>query len=295
MKLTPQGLQNPIFKIANNATPAEAWARIPPFSELGLVETLKPGAESWAVHPAEMGPQGNRILMAGQRFGAGLSAVICIQNFWRWRLAPDSEPATFDRFWRQLLRYLADARRETVAIHFPDQDLKPESDVQTVVELLPNVAFTNDSPRQFTICVRNGKNQRLSEQKLELQPLHPVQFSFRPGRPGLYTVSVLDSSQKILASHSIELKDANRELENMGRNMECLQQWAALTEGGVALKVEDCTDARSLVASLRAQVSQPLPRHLSLRRPLGLNGWTVSLVCLALCAEWLVRKRSGLV
>lgn len=232
--------------------------------------------------------------MAGQRYGAGLSAVICIQNFWRWRLAPDSDPAAFDRFWRRLFRYLADATRPAVTIHFPNQDLEPQSDIQTVIELLPDPVFTNKAIRQFTASFRNRQNQTLSEQKINLQPLRPVQFSFRPGKSGLYTISVSDSSKRTLASRSLELRDPNFELQHLARNMDSLRQWASITDGGAAFKFEDFTDARALVKRIRAQVNELSPK-LRVSRPLGINSWTLSLITALLCAEWFIRKRFGLI
>ena len=81
----------------------------------------KPGAQVWGLHQTDDGPQGRRILMASQRYGAGLSAVVCIQNFWRWRLAKDSDPQQFDRFWRQLFRFLSEAGRQDVPVGSGDR------------------------------------------------------------------------------------------------------------------------------------------------------------------------------
>ena len=70
-------------------------------------------------------PSGKRILMASQRFGAGLSAVICVQNFWRWRLAKDADPQHFDRFWRQLFRFLSEPSRQEVTSTWPTRICAP--------------------------------------------------------------------------------------------------------------------------------------------------------------------------
>jgi len=86
---------------------------LPAFTQYGRVDSAKRGAQVWAVHQTDDGPYGRRILMHLSAMG-GLSAVICIQNFWRWRLARDSEPKQFDRFWRQLFRFLSEAGRQDV-------------------------------------------------------------------------------------------------------------------------------------------------------------------------------------
>ena len=153
MELTEDALQHPVFQIADNRAMREAWAQLPTFTQYGRVDAAKPGASVWAVHQTDEGPQGRRILMASQRYGAGLSAVVCIQNFWRWRLAKDSEPLQFDRFWRQLFRFLSEVGRQDVAIHLADQELHPQMDVQVILEKQPNPKNITDPNRKFFVRV----------------------------------------------------------------------------------------------------------------------------------------------
>src|SRR5439155_15700171 len=98
VQLTDDALQHPVFQVADNRPAREIWAQLPTFTQYGRVDAAKPGAQVWALHQSDDGPRGRRILMASQHYGAGLSAVLCIQNFWRWRLSKDSEPQQFDRF-----------------------------------------------------------------------------------------------------------------------------------------------------------------------------------------------------
>jgi uncharacterized membrane protein len=85
IQLTDDALQHPVFQVENGSL-REAWKNLPAFTQYGRVDAAKPGAQIWAVHQQDEGPKGRRILMAAQRYGAGLTAVICVQNFWRWRL-----------------------------------------------------------------------------------------------------------------------------------------------------------------------------------------------------------------
>src|SRR5439155_3503912 len=137
------------------------------------VDNAKPGAQVWAVHQTDDGPHGRRILMAAQRYGAGLSAVLCIQNFWRWRLAKESEPLQFDRFWRQLFRFLSEIGRQEVAIHLADQDLHPDMDVQVILEKQPNPKNISDPNKKFFVKVEDEHQHVLHDETVELEPLHP--------------------------------------------------------------------------------------------------------------------------
>jgi hypothetical protein len=74
--------------------------------------------------------------------------------------------------------------------------------------------------------------------------------------------------------------------------MESLRQWAAISDG-LAVKAEDCPSGGDLVARIRARIEQV--RHgQQVRRPVGLNGWTLALALGCLASEWLLRKRWGL-
>ena len=230
--------------------------------------------------------------MASQRYGAGLSAVLCIQNFWRWRLARDSEPQQFDRFWRQLFRFLSEVGRQDVSIHLADQELHPQMDIQVVMEKQPNPKNIMDTSRKFYVRAEDGQKNLLREQTVELEPLRPVEFKFHAEKPDVYTVTVSDALKVPIATRPIEVRDVNVEFQSTGRNMETLQQWASVSDG-LAVKVEDCRDAADLVAQIKAKIEQV--RHgKQTRRPPGINGWMLALVVGCLSGEWLLRKRWAL-
>src|ERR1035438_4562707 len=239
IELTEEALQHPVFQIADNRPMREAWAQLPTFTQFGRVDAAKPGAQVWALHQTEDGPQGRRILMASQRYGAGLSAVLCIQNFWRWRLAKDSEPQQFDRFWRQLFRFLSEVGRQDISIHLADQELRPQMDVQVVLEKQPNPKNVTDTTRKFYVRAEDGQKNLLREQEVELEPSRPVDFKFRAEKADVYTVTVTDTMKVPIATRPVEVRDINIEFQTTARKMEMLQQWASVSDG-LAMKVEDC-------------------------------------------------------
>src|SRR5262249_18552230 len=110
--LTEEAGRHPIFQLATNQSGRDAWSRLPAFTQYGRVDSAKRGAQVWMFSSLDRAPFANRILMASQRYGAGQATALCVQNFWRWRLAKDSDPQNFDRFWRQLFRWLGEIGRE---------------------------------------------------------------------------------------------------------------------------------------------------------------------------------------
>jgi len=293
LQLTEEALQHPVFQITDDRPAREAWAQLPAFTQYGRVDAAKPGAQVWALHQSDDGPRGRRILMASQRYGAGLSSVLTIQNFWRWRLAKDSDPQQFDRFWRQLFRFLSEVGRQDVSIHLADQELHPQMDVQVVLEKQPNPKNATDTNRKFFVRVEDSRKALVLEQAVELEPLHPVDFSFHADKADVYTVTVTDALKAPIANRPIEIRDVNVEFQNTARDMESLRQWASVSDG-LAMKVEDCPDARDLVAQIKAKIEE-VRQGKQVRRPVGVNAWVLALLVGCLGAEWLLRKRWDLV
>jgi len=218
-----------------------------------------------------------------------LSAVLCIQNFWRWRLAKDSDPQPFDRFWRQFFHFPSEVGRQDVSIHLAGQELHPQMDIPVVLEKLPNPKNIVDASRKFYVRAEDGQKNLLREQAIELDPLHPVDFKFRAEKPDVYTIIVSDALRVPIATRPIEVRDVNVEFQSTGRNMETLQQWASVSDG-LAVKVEDCRDAADLVAEIKAKIQQAR-QGKQMRHPLGVNGWVLALVVGCLSGEWLLRKK----
>lgn len=293
VQLTEDAVQQPVLQIAEDKGVRETWAQLPTFTQFGRVDAAKPGAQVWLQHPTEDGPHGRRILMASQRYGAGISTVLTIQNFWRWRLAKDTDPQQFDRFWRQLFRYLSEAGRQDISIHLADQDLHPQMDVQVVLEKQPNPRNITDTNRKFFVQVENGQKQLLHEEAVELEPLHPVDFKFHADKPDVYLVTVTDSLKVPLASRPVEIRDVNVEFQNTARDMETLRQWASVSDG-LAFKVEECPDAVDLVAQIKSKIEE-VRRGKEMRRIIGVNCWMMAMILGMLGSEYVLRKRWGMV
>jgi len=299
LKLTDEAMRNPIFQISDGTDNASAWQSLPSFTQYGRVEKAKSGATIWAEHEEDVGPQGKRILMASQNYGAGRSAIICVQNFWRWRLAKESDPAQFDRFWRQLFRWLGEAGKQTVLIDFANQELTPTTDLHILLDRqmsAADVANTGTSTPKllniFTVSVHGPDQKELYHNSVELPPNQPVPITVHAETEGLYSIVIKDAEQREVAERNLQLVNNRVELEHTGRDMENLKQWASLT-GGKALAIEDAQDAAELVESMQKQV-QLMEKADATRLPWGLNGWMLSLLLGCIALEWLLRKRWNL-
>ena len=302
IRLTPAALRHPIFQITDANLNAAAWAKLPPFLQYGRVAEAKAGATVWAEHADDLAPDGHkRILMATQHYGAGTSVVLCVENFWRWRLAKDGELLQFDRFWRQLFRYLGENSRETILIDFIDQQLTLPTTVKATVERQARAAdyspaaapASRDKPGPYRVEVHGpSAPEPIYQADLPLEPGIPVPISFHADKPGAYRISVVDAHGTPAAERSLNLRSDEIEMLRTGRDMENLKQWASLT-GGLARPAEAAGNLDDVVKVIHAGIDR-VANSKEARVPLGLNGEMLVAVLTLLGAEWILRKRWNL-
>ena len=67
-------------------------------------------------------------MLVYQRYGRGLSVAFPIQDSWNWQMDPETpaEDQTFERFWRQMLRWLTTDVPNRVVIALPTDQVEPE-------------------------------------------------------------------------------------------------------------------------------------------------------------------------
>jgi len=294
LQLTPAAMQHPVFRLAETGAVQENWSIVPPFQRFGRVDSAKPGAQVWLSHPSEVGPHGPRILMASQPYGAGISAVLCLENLWRWRLAKDSDPQTFDRFWRQLFRWMGNVGRQQVRIDITAQDLRPGQDIEVSLQRQIEPQSILGPNRRFLVQVENSDKHVIQSESVDLADSQQTGFRFHPDRAGSYTLNVRDSEKSLVAARVLEIRDTDVELEHTARSLETLNQWAAVSDG-LAFKAEECPQAADLVAQIRKKVQQQVSRIQDTPRRVGLNPWTFTLLLSCLTTEWFLRKRWALI
>lgn len=285
LQLTDEARRSPVFQVAESGDLDTVWRRLPPMHQYAAVDSVKPGATVWAVVPRVDGPR-PRVVMASQRYGAGRSGAICLPNLWRWRLAKESDPRHFDRFWQQLLRYVGGGDLQPVSIYLADQWLMPDSELRVTLEQRP---APQAATTRYRFLVESPAGDPVQDQEVELTPGRPVDVTFRGPREGMYSLRVLDQAGTEQGSRIVELKNLEREFLRTARDLEYLRQWAQLS-AGLAAPVEECADADALVARIQDQARQAFLQRPA-RLPAGINGWTLGTLLALLSAEWLLRRR----
>jgi uncharacterized membrane protein len=290
--VTPNALKHPVFQISDDISTSEAWQNLPLFTNRAIVEDVKAGAEVWL---ESQGGTGHPVLMASQRYGNGIASVICMQNFWRWRLARTSAPQHYDRFWRQLFRYLADAGRNAVTLNVVNTSPGPGDEVELLIEQPAATGTVTVSESKTTVVdearltIVGPDQSEVLNITVKIEPGRPTSTRFMANESGMYNATLQLKDGNLLASRDIQVKEIAAELVSTSRKMELLRQFAAVS-GGIAMefeKTDELADALKEFLQPEEQVETQRTDVL----PAGMNGWILALLLGCLSLDWLFRKR----
>jgi hypothetical protein len=265
------------------------WKDLPSVSWLYESFRPKPGAEVLAEHAWQSDAAGEPLpVILRHRVGAGDVLMHTTDETWRWRRRSDDR--YFARYWGQAVRRLARGRAlrggpslSTNATEYAVSDpVVLRARLRAFADSSENNSVTVrlDSPSNPSREIQLSRNWRQTdafETTLRELPAGEYVAQFvvdrldRPPAPTRFTVSAPPGEMARLVVNSAGLAEAAR------------------TTGG---RYYDMTNWRRLAAEL------PPPRPMAVEqlpdRPLWSSNWLLAMLCAALGAEWLLRRRSGL-
>ena len=107
-RLTAEGEHSALLRLGlDRAMNRGLWEKMPQLQGISVTGPAKPGATVLAVHPTLRFRQEPLPLIAYERYGRGRSMVIATASTWRWQMLLPHEDMSHERFWRQVLRWLA--------------------------------------------------------------------------------------------------------------------------------------------------------------------------------------------
>lgn len=286
--VTPAGEDHPIMQLA--ATPDEnekRWAAIPALASVSTLGGPKPGASVLAVTG---GPGGTpRALVAVQRFGEGRSMIFTGEASWRWRMMLPATDQSYERFWRQAVRWLAQAAPEPVMLTLPPAPAPGEAVPVTIAArdrsyvpragAIVDVRVTAPSGRVDTIRADAARG-----------PAGGFVASLRAPEAGVYrvTVDAREGPNTLgTTSASMLVGGVDPEMTDPRLNEDALQRVAKASGGAMV--------AWDNVAALLDRLQEGAPTAaIAVRRDLWHTGWSFAVLAGLLAAEWLFRRASGL-
>ncbi len=108
LRLTAEGEHTAVLRLEiDGAMNRQLWEKMPQLQGISVTGPAKPGAAVLAVHPTLSLRNEPLPVIAHERYGRGRSMVIATASTWRWQMLLSYEDMSHERFWRQVLRWLA--------------------------------------------------------------------------------------------------------------------------------------------------------------------------------------------
>ncbi len=292
-RVTPLGRENPLMALSPDLKEnEEIWKNMPPFYWLAPIARAKPQAE--VLIEAVVGEQATPLL-ATQYYGLGKVLWIGTDNTWRWRYKVADE--YYHRFWGQVLRWSTvgtlTARDAYVRFGTSKDEFRSEEPIGIDARVL-GADFLPLEDGVVTAVIYDGDGKE--RERVRLQYVAGSGGAYRGQISGLpeseYTarldVPALPQRISAAAVGFAVREDASLEFTRPNLNESLLRQLARASGG----RYYDLTTVRTLPDDVPPRVVQEVTRR-------EIELWdSVPFFCLfavVLCAEWILRKRKGLI
>ncbi len=133
---TRAGQTHPVMQVADTEeASAKRWKNLPAVSSLNPIFETKPGATTLLTGTSE---SDERIVLAFQRYGAGKTLALPIQDSWMWQMHADVAPddMTHELFWRRMLRWLVDGVPDQVVASVRRDHVEPGEPIELLTEVV---------------------------------------------------------------------------------------------------------------------------------------------------------------
>lgn len=290
-KLTEQGRQNPVTILEDDpAANRRVWESLSGMYWAAGVQRARPGATVLAEHPTRRNANGPYPLVALQPFGAGRCYISLVDTTWVWRWRVGDR--YFYRYWGQVLRSLTPrelpGNSRLVQLNLDRGSYRLGERATLSARLLD--PYYHPVKVDHVAATLRGEDGQTRQITLEATP----------GSPGLYTaqyqaehvgkyearvVSPANSQARATAGFVVESLALERQKPEMD---EALLQKVAAAGGGKYYRPD------ALANWLKTLPNNPL----QVRSEEEIELWNAPLLFLMflapLTAEWLVRKRKGM-
>ncbi len=292
LQLTPDGKVETLMALANSPIEnAERWMRLPTLMGYSKVKRAKAGALVLAEHPTDRNEFGNRILIATQNYNAGRVMVFTPHTSWRWRMHTPHEDDSYERFWRQVAKWLTTAPKEHIKLDIAKTAYSLKEPV--VIEVTatdPQFELTNNAKLRAVVVDETGKRKEIKlEQVLGKDGFYTARFI--PNRYGEYTVTATGTlnGENLGEQQSLfEVRTSYAEFSNAELNTAFLKTLAE-GSGGEYYSIEKAPQLVNQIPLVESATSKITDVDI----------WDMPLIFGAVIAllgfEWFLRKRGGLV
>jgi len=289
VSLTASGRDSLITRIEENPDAnVDRWKKLPYLMNFQEAGTPKPGATVLA----EMSASGHTLpLLITQKYGRGRTAVFATGGDWRWQMLQPVEDMSHEMFWRQMLRWLVSDTPSRVVTSTPRPVLEDDGRLHLRAEVRDTTYLpTSDASVEARVVGPGGATESV---ELHPDPLNQGVYSadWDAGRAGSYVAEVTARrGQQELGRDVVTFRRENGVAENfhLEQNRELLEKLSSQT-GGRYYRPNEVSRLGEDISYSDAGISVRETRDL----------WDMPAVfffaLLLCCAEWLLRRRWGVV
>lgn len=201
--LTPAGLGHAVTQIgAGKTTAAEKWAALPPVTSVNRIKRIKPGAvvlvTGGVPSGGRAGSPGENILryeqpvVVYQRYGRGLAVAVPVQDDWQWKMGADvaEDDASFDTFWRQMLRWVTSETPTRVEAHATPDQVNPRTPVGLRAEVSDSAFEPVNSAKVSAVAIAPSGARQDVALDWSVDQDGEYRGTFTPSEEGVYRVRV---------------------------------------------------------------------------------------------------------
>ncbi|MBM4001857.1 MAG: VWA domain-containing protein [Planctomycetes bacterium] len=289
-----EGQSSPLIQLADSpAESGEQWRSLPPLFWMLEVNELKPGVKVLLEHPQRTGRGGTRMpLVTMQYVAAGTVVTQFTDETWRWSRA-EAGPQAYERYWEQMIRYLG--RSRLLGSDRIELSTYRQGD------------YTLGEPVRFRARFHDPRNAPSADQGVVLALQHAsgtrrtLQLAREPASRGVF-----EGSASLLAEGEYRAWLIEPTLKGAPSSVDFRILPARTETARLEVDLAELSAAAERSAGQMFRVSEidrlltelPLGRRVRVEpmpaQPLwNLWPWPTLFVAL-LTAEWLIRKRAGL-
>ena len=185
---TRAGASHAATQIAENEEASvERWDTLPPVTVVNPITEPKPGATVLlTAQPDDL------VVLAFQRYGAGKSLALPIQDSWMWQMHADIpvEDMTHETFWRRLLRWVVDGVPDQVVARVPQDRVESDETVTVLADVVdPGFEELNNST---VLAIVTDPAGNVTERRMEWTAEQDGEYrtTFAAADEGFYEVRV---------------------------------------------------------------------------------------------------------
>jgi len=291
LQLTPEGEQAALMHLGTtDEINRQLWEKMPQLEGINVTGSAKPGATVLAEH-SRLSFRGKPLpVIAYQRYGRGRTMVITTATTWRWQMLLPHDDLSHERFWRQVLRWLAAAAPSQVELSLNQDAYAAGEQVRVRASVVDRTyAPVSDAVVWLKVTGPGGDIRDIPLQwAIEEDGIYTG--SFPAGSEGVHQIeaaATLSSGEVAQAATGFLVAESNAEYIDAGADVGLLQKIAVESNGRFYTE----TDAEQLADDLkRRQKTVTVEIHQDI--------WDIPLVLLTLfillTVEWWIRRRRGM-